>query len=77
MKLSVLPSKNSLARNMQVLQEYFLQVLQGFVNISLSRAGVVLAIVSASSLLFNVTLTQFYTCMQAIYTNYNDKAYCT
>ena len=25
-----LPSKNGLARNMQVLQEYFLQVLQGF-----------------------------------------------
>ena len=24
------PSKNGLARNMQVLQEYFLQVLQGF-----------------------------------------------
>ena len=47
------------------------------VEMALSRAGVVLAIVSALSLLFNVTLTQFYTCMQAIYTNYNDKAYCT
>ena len=28
--LLVVPSKNGLARNMQVLQEYFLQVLQGF-----------------------------------------------
>ena len=26
----IMPSKNGLARNMQVLQEYFLQVLQGF-----------------------------------------------
>ena len=45
--------------------------------IPMSRARVVLAIVSASSLLFNVAQTQFYTCMRAIYTNYNDKAYCT
>ena len=37
----------------------------------------VLAIVSASSLLFNVAQTKSYTCMQAIYTNYKDKAYCT
>ena len=43
----------------------------------MSRAGVVLAIVSALSLLFKVAQTNFYTCTQAIYTNYNDKAYCT